>query len=896
MRQWIGWSVILTVFVGAVSATYSQEAFDIGASLQPDFSEIALLPTRLTYYNMHEDSAIATYTCCKPDQEEDIRKALAANAGFLENWADTDFADDTLMHNARVNSVKGDFRHQIEALADLVDYYPDSDLADDGLYHLGRLYVRDRDHEMAIRVFDVLVTRWPDSVWADDALMNLARQLRQLDDERGALAALDELATYYPDSDHCAYALNSLAQQAMEDEDYASAIEISDVILHRYNASDYADEAQLRIAEALRHSDDAGGALDAYVDLIERLPGSRLSNRAMREANSIARRMRFSNSEADGLPLYDTRDQNPGKDAEELYYLAKHFENYHEFASAIDTYHEFVETYPGSDHYDDALYNIGACYQKMNILFQDINQAKGPEDLFRLQDEWEDATGAYGTLPTPGDLSAVGDATSAFALVVNNLVGSSLRDDALYQIAKSFEDSNMTADMAYTYQELLIHFPSSEYHFEALMEVLDFYTDPHNWEAAQTMYPALAAAYPGHFPLWLIENRLNFYTIMRAYNDHAQFAWFESHDHHIPYHFTIADLSFDADFYRAALFMSGGRYSDAFKLLEPLAQMPTNDFCVRAKWLLGRGYEATGSSSRARGYYNDIIQHHPRSGLADDTHLALERMEAESDDLDTCRSKVEERVGQSVEHFDSYLGENVVVFAPYTVTARMRLYNMPNIWENAQEILSDWTGVEQSERIVVYVDPNNTLRRGDPIHVPARLIKDPPKWSLGLEQIAHGTIQQALAGTSSKESGMLIKGISQFASASLQYDLVTETRDAIGSAAAVKLPQEEVRKTREKALERLSEYVRQGAEPDDIDPQVVCGMMFKLLDVEGYSQDQLIDREPYRKVFQWLKENAGSADVKGFASAVNVAFDGAVTEQLRQWNLPVDTRAVQKMQ
>ena len=87
-------------------------------------------------------------------------------------------------------------------------------------------------------------------------------------------------------------------------------------------------------------------------------------------------------------------------------------------------------------------------------------------------------------MPTAGELSAVNDATSAFAVVVNNLVGSPLRDDALYEIAKSFEDSERTDDMVYTYQELVIHFPVSEHHFEALYEVLKFYAASKNWEAA----------------------------------------------------------------------------------------------------------------------------------------------------------------------------------------------------------------------------------------------------------------------------------------------------------------------------------------------------------------------------------------------------------------------------
>ncbi len=888
---------LLVVFVlGAITGLYvvsnSQEVIDIGKSLRPGFSEIALLPTRLTYYNMHEDAAIASYTCCKPWQEEEIRLAAAANAAYMENYYDTDFADDTLLHNAYINSVRRNFRHQVGSLEWLVDEYPDSELADDALYALARCYIFDKDHEAAIETLDVLVDEWPDSVWADDALMYLARELRAIDEHDAALDVLDELAENYPSSDHCPGALHALAERAMEDEDYEEAMRISDHILDYYNCSDYADDAQFRIADAMRHLGEWEEALDAYVDLIERLPGSRLSNRAMREANSIARQARRAGFDTEAL--YDTAEFNPGREAQELYDLARHWQNYREYAQAIDAYYEFVETYPGHDNFDDALYNIGFCYQQTNMLFQDINKSKGPEDIFKFAEEYQDATGAYGSLPTAGELSAVRDATSAFAVVVNNLVGSPMRDDALYEIAKSFEDSERIDDMVFTYQELVIHFPVSEHHFEALYEVMKFYANEKNWEDAQEMYPDLAEAYPVIFPAYLANNRLDFYTVMGAYFRHVDFAWFEAHHHHIPYHFTTADLEFDADFYEAALALSAGDYGDAIKLLGRLAGMPTNDLCVPAKWLLARANELAGKRKAAAGWYNNIIKHHARSGLADDAELALDNLRKEDSGLSGYRQRVADKVGFSIDNFDWYLGDHVVVFAPFTVSAKMRQYNMPNIWENAQMIVCDWAGVEGSERALIYVDPANRQQAGEPIRLPASQIKDPPRWSLGLKQVATGMIWDAADGKISRKDAWITDGLARFVAASLQYDLVTETRDAIGSAAAVKLPQEEVLRTRERALDSLAEYVRAKSGPSKLNANVLCGMLFHLLDVQGHSQYRLIDREPYRELFASLRRQPGSG-VEALTGALNDSFDGAVSEQLKQWGLPVQERVAKEV-
>lgn len=864
-----------------------QEVFDLTRAVGRSFDEIALLPTRLTSYNQHDDAARATYTCCKPWQEEQIEQALRANAAFLLTHPTSDFADDTLMHNARVNSVKRDFRAQIAAFYQLVNGYPDSDLADDACWGLASMFRTDQDHVAAIETLNRLIMTWPNSTWADDAHFAIAQEFRAVDDEVGYLQALEGLVTRHPTSDFCPQALALLADKYREVENYEAAIAAAEELMRRFPYSDQYDDALFCIAESLRHAGKPQLALEAYCRLIEELPGSSLTNRAMREANTLARNLRGAGAQTPAL--YNVEAENAGEAATDMFNYARHLQNYRQFAEAIKVYRQFARLFPGSDNFDDALFNVGCCYQQMNILFEDINEAEGPEDLYRMQRRFEDATGSRAAIPAGQHLSAVRDAAGAFAEVVNNLVGSELRDDALYEIAKTYEDSERIEDMVYTYQQLVIHFPGSEHEMEALYEVLKYYADPRNFDKAVLMYPALSAAYPALFPKGLEQNKQDFITLIGAYSRHVSFGWFEYHEKHIPYRVTCADLGPDAAFNLAALNMARGEWRAACKQLEPLTALRTNDFCAPATYLLAQARERMGDLKAARKLYETVAAQFPDSGLADDAQLALTRL-GESPPEQYVQI-VRDSFPYAVGHVDCYVGDEIVVFAPYTVTVKMRQYNMPNIWEQSQVLLERWTGAEAPDRVVICVDQGGRQLEREAILVPGTRITDPPKWSLGFESLARRMITQ-VAGNALAGQRSYIDGLAKFAAASLQYDLVTETRDAIGSASAVVLPQQDVLDARERALEALAEYVR-GGRREAPSPEVVAGMLYALLDEQGFSQERLIDRQPYQRFFETLCANAPAEPADPglssglFAWALNCAFDGACGNQLRSWGFAV---------
>jgi len=600
---------------------------------------------------------------------------------------------------------------------------------------------------------------------------------------------------------------------------------------------------------------------------------------------------------------YDLQGHYPCDDAQDLWDFAAHYQNYRQFADAIAAYTDFIRAFPGHDNYDDAWFNIGVCYQETNRLFQKINENKGPDELFRLQDDTHRATGrALETLPSDGQLSAVGDAAGAFAVVVNNLVGSNLRDRALRDIDRSDDHSNLTDEAAFTYQEKIIHFPYESEPDEgdmrgkgALCKTLRYYADPEHYPEGKDRYALLARAHPDVFPGALYEDQEQFLALMQLYLRHAEHDFYEM-GRHIPHRLSIDDLRQDARYYLACLNMERGETKAAINLLKPYFSAPTSDFSAPAAYVFARANEIRGNKEDAEKAYRWIIDVHALSGLADDAQDGLARLEQGGfgEDLAQVGDAVERAGGPATRNYDVWLGKDVVVVAPWVASAKARQYNMPNIWDEAQRQLCAWTGVPSGERQIILASPKGGASANNVVVVSAWQIGDPPAWSLGLTDMA----RNAVVARGSKALGntpVFVGALAKFGAAALQYQLVTETRDTIGSAAAVKLPQEEVIRARDGALKALEEYVRQEPDQSKLNDEIVAGMLYTLLDSHGYGKHALIDWEPYSRFFEAVCRDEGNCNPGDrkqvaclFVKAMNQAFGADCGEQFATWGFPVE--------
>ncbi|MFQ6133565.1 MAG: tetratricopeptide repeat protein [Armatimonadota bacterium] len=880
----------------------AQEDADLEIRTGHSFADIALLPTRLTAYNAHDDSSKATYVCCRPDQEEQIALALKANDAFLNVHAGSDFADDTLMFNTRIDAVRKNFRHSVESQLQLLERYPESDLADDAAWGLASRFREDQDHAAAIQTLQWLVDHFPFSTWSDDALALIAAEMRKIRDEQGALAALQVLAQRYPHSEHCASAHYEIAAKYQELGNFEAAVEGYMMLIRRYPCSDYVDDAQFKIGQCFRAMRRPMEAVQAYEFLINRMPGSQHVPSAMREANTLyVQNSRRGGGDARQGP-YNLQAPNSKEAADELYAVAHSRQNYRRYREAVGGYRTFVQRFPGHDKYDDALYNIGVCYQELNLLFGRINQAQGPDDLFKLSPEWRDATGALQGIPTDRELKAVDDAVGAFALVANNLIGSPLRDDAIYQIAKSYEDVGQADDEAFTYQQLLINFPGSEYETEALYRLLKYYRDPANYETASQMYKSLSKAVPDVFPPILAEDKADFLHVMGLYFEHVNHGWEEYHLHHIPYRVTMPDLVPEASYYSAAIMLKRGDPAKARKLLAQPASLVTNDFGTPALYLLGAAAKLSGDIETAEKAYQEVCDRAPLSGLADDAQLAL--MTLDQEEATEAVAACAQRLGIDPSTCDVHEGDSVVVFAPYTVAAKMRMYNLPNIWDAAVGKLVDWTGESDAHKLpIVVTDGFGPAPGGAAIRLVARQVGDPPQWQAAFRQMANRSVAQAGCTVFQKDLPAVTQGMAALGAAGLEFSLVSETRETLGSAAPTILPHDALVKARNAALDALDEYERGASTVKDLNQQIVLGMLLRLLEHHGYAQHEgSLDWEPFRRFFdavRGLPADRPPADqvdaANAFVHCVNVTFGTDNSEWFRRWGFPVDPRRLREL-
>jgi len=446
---------------------------------------------------------------------------------------------------------------------------------------------------------------------------------------------------------------------------------------------------------------------------------------------------------------------------------------------------------------------------------------------------------------------------------------------------------------------MVIHFPfascrpdwfaDATWPVYSLCRLIQFYADKKNWEYVQEWYPLLSAEYPAVFPPGLEQDQTAFYELIGLYNQKTAHAHYEM-SRHIPYGMTPSDLLPEANYYQAAMLMDEGDFAGALELLDPVVDLHGHGLVAPALYLYAQASARLGNWEDARGAFEAIVADHKNSGLADDAQMAWTQYSQLSTnpnaiDVTAEARKVAEQFNVDPTCMDLYVGDNVVVFAPYTRASLMRQYNMPNIWDESQRVLRDWSGLEGKDKVAIVVDRDCESSFGNPFKVPACQIKDPPAWGIGLNQIVANAIATGMPQLASR--GELVGGLGAFMAASLQYDLVTETRDAIGSAEAVKLPQEDVVRARDGALNALREYVVAG-EDAPLTTQVVAGMLYSLLDTQGFSKDRLIDREPYRAFFAKLKDvPAETGAGEAFCVAANAAFGDTCTQQLKDWRLPV---------
>jgi hypothetical protein len=180
--------------------------------------------------------------------------------------------------------------------------------------------------------------------------------------------------------------------------------------------------------------------------------------------------------------------------------------------------------------------------------------------------------------------------------------------------------------------------------------------------------------------------------------------------------------------------------------------------------------------------------------------------------------------------------------------------------------------------------------------VPAATVKDPPGWGTGFVQMADRMIESTECRMFASRMPAITEGLAQFAASSLQYSLVSETRDTIGSAAATVLPHQAVIDQRDRSLRALEQYVRESPSPDKLTPEIVCGMLYTLLDRHGFGRHALIDWEPYTRFFEVVKGHPHATDCESvFVLAMNESFGTDLSADFQEWGFRVNKAVINRM-
>jgi len=400
------------------------------------------------------------------------------------------------------------------------------------------------------------------------------------------------------------------------------------------------------------------------------------------------------------------------------------------------------------------------------------------------------------------------------------------------------------------------------------------------------------------FPDWLAENKEDYFSVLGFYARAAAHAWDEDHNHHVGYQFTIPDLYDDAVYALGATHLKHGRLKEARQMLETMLRWPRGDLAAPTAFLLARCYEALGETKKARQCYQDVIDSFSQCGLLDDAESAMARLDRGVVGKDQVLYEDEGLL------YDIYFGKNILVLAPPLRSPLMREYNLPNIWDEAHGSLKQWTGLNTNGQQVILLD--ETLQGGQPgypIRIAAAAISDPPNWRLGLRELAYNFVTCPTYQVIPTVSPAAGEAFAQFAAATLQYNLVSETRDTIGSASATKLAHEDVIRQREEALAALREYVDGGASLENLNGLAVTGMLVELLDRHGYGENGLLDWSPYRKFFQALLQlppelRSNTDSIQGshvLVHCLNRAFNDDLTATFQGWGFPVTAEGVQQV-
>jgi len=417
----------------------------------------------------------------------DTPKTIAAYESYIRDFPDGDYAPDALWNLTYQYVRIPDWDAVLAKYDEFLRRYPKSSYGDVALNGLASRANTLENYDLALNLYNQLLERYPTSDYCDDAVSAIGNIYVDLVKPDEATRAFLHLANEYPYSSLVESGIEQLIVLYYQTGDPMAAVEMGRKFLEAFPHSYYTKYVRMYMYYAVRRARVAIPGFDLEMpnlyndDELDEYDLFRKEHDAAYEAAASAAKMQ---NYAEAVRLYDeflAEYPNSDKTDDALYAIGQAFDSLETYAvaagkaktpeqlgqvaadwqsvtggfeqavaggdhpvrSAIEAYIVLSQSMPGSNYRDDALYLVGADYEKLEDW---VSACKAYLDLITIYPVSAYANSAvsrldalYPKLPLNGDRAAV------MATVMNAYPQHSLADDYLYKLAvQALLDGNVS--------------------------------------------------------------------------------------------------------------------------------------------------------------------------------------------------------------------------------------------------------------------------------------------------------------------------------------------------------------------------------------------------------------------------------------------------------------------
>ncbi len=806
-----------------------------------------------------------------------IAEAIEGYRMFLNLYPSAGMANEAAWCIVNLKTRYREVPKTIEAYEEYIESFPNGDYAADALWSLIYQYMRVPDWDKVYENYDQFLQRFAKSPYGDEALSGLASRAQSIRNHELAFNWYEQLLQRYPTCDYCDDAVSAMGAMHAKEMNVEAATQAYFRLANEYPYSSLVEPGIQQLVYMYYRTGDVMKAVELGEAFLEAFPHSRYARYVRMYMYYAARQARVM------LPGLDLAMPGYGNDEDvdeytllqeqhdEMYQAASGAAKVASYGEAVRLYQEFMAAFPNSDRSDDALYAIGDAFDSLETYAQSGEDARTPEQLGQVEEDWSRvASGFEAALDTPGG-KPVQSAIEAYIILSRSMVGSDLRDDALYRVAADYEKLEDWVSAVKAYLDLITIYPVSSWANTAVSRLNSLYTKLPDRRDRATVLHAIIDTYPHHS----LSDDFVHQLAVQALLD--------------------GDVKAARDLF--------ARY---------VADYPHRSKASQALFWQARCEQLLGSPHGARVLYRQVAVNFQQSGLADDAYVEHEYIRLGQNDkvLETeqeALNRAAQAVGEPLLGYEAIARNHILLMVPSDKAMDVRSYNLPDRLEQAYLSLEQVWGARpnQGERVEILVDPKvKTFTPGRPARVPDSMVGPPPVWRHWLEAVASAFVSDpAIAGVTKAIPG-LGDGAARFASIQLEEHLYADIGEMNIGASAVQSHLRDLNSVKREASQALSKHTQAKATADKIDVTIGLGIWWRLSESLATVPGEIVDWVPLQPIFQAshkippeVSAKAESLEQKAALVAywLNSAVGSDNSAMLRAWGIPVTAEELAKV-